>query len=706
MLIRSRLLRAVCTMVLLGQPMSSPAQAGEEAVPHGSGRAVDVQDLMALRDIGTLHASADEQIFSLSPDGTRIAFQVRQADAAANTYRLTMYILALRPGALPVVVDQGGEYMKDNWEGGGFAVHIPSGASAVITPVWSPDGKQIAYLRRDNGVTQAWVADAAGGGARAATHVGYDIEGVAWTEDGRALVVTGRPGLLQAAEDLKGEGKSGFVFDDRFVPFAGSYPQIPSPVASATFLVNLETGELAIATSAQAARLRPPPVEGYPTLASHVASLPTGERAWSEPEVKDDVSAPTRITIKRPRHALVSLTVKPHDEISSLFWSPDGRTLYVLKRDGWGLSFTSLYAWHSGLKELHAVFNTRDMLIGCEFNLDRLICGHEASTQPRELVSVDVATGAISKVYDPNPDFAALRKGSVHRLEWTNAYGVQSYGDLVLPPDHVPGQKHPLIVVQYQTRGFLRGGTGDEYPIQALAGRGYAILSFQGPMSVSYVTGAKSWEEANRQDFTHWKDRRSIQSSLDKGIDLVLSTGVADADRIGISGLSDGAATTIFALIHNNRYKAASLGSCCMEPSVTGFLTGARYRRQIRSWGLPALTDEADAFWAHMSLRANTAHMDTPILAQVADVEFPAALEGVVALQEKQKPIETYVVPDENHILWQSAHRLAVYRRNIAWFDYWLRDVRDPSPDRTADYKLWDALPRAPATNLRAAPGP
>src|SRR4029079_9628081 len=77
------------------------------------------------------------------------------------------------------------------------------------------------------------------------------------------------------------------------------------------------------------------------------------------------------------------------------------------------------------------------------------------------------------------PEFAGLAMGKVRRLRWTADQGARSFGDLVLPPDHRPGTRHPLIVVQYTTLGFLRGGTGDEYPIEALAARGFAVLSVE-----------------------------------------------------------------------------------------------------------------------------------------------------------------------------------------------------------------------------------
>src|SRR3546814_3563140 len=62
-------------------------------------------------------------------------------------------------------------------------------------------------------------------------------------------------------------------------------------------------------------------------------------------------------------------------------------------------------------------------------------------------------------------------------LNWLNAENVPFYGDLVYPVGYEPGRRYPMVIVQYRTKGFLRGGIGDEVPIPTLAVRGYFILS-------------------------------------------------------------------------------------------------------------------------------------------------------------------------------------------------------------------------------------
>src|SRR3546814_14175234 len=104
------------------------------------------------------------------------------------------------------------------------------------------------------------------------------------------------------------------------------------------------------------------------------------------------------------------------------------------------------------------------------------------SLQPRDLVEIDWTSGFIRPLIDLNPEWSDLKLGTVTRLKWVNKFGIETFGDLVLPPNHARAAKLPLVVVQYNSRGFLRGGTGDDYPIQAIAARGFAVLSFHRPL--------------------------------------------------------------------------------------------------------------------------------------------------------------------------------------------------------------------------------
>jgi hypothetical protein len=51
-----------------------------------------------------------------------------------------------------------------------------------------------------------------------------------------------------------------------------------------------------------------------------------------------------------------------------------------------------------------------------------------------------------------------------------------------------------------------------------------------------------------------------------------------------------------------------------------------------------------------------------------------------------------FLFPGDHHIKWQPAHRMAIYTRNIDWFNFWLRDAVDPAPEKAAQYDRWRRL--------------
>lgn len=70
------------------------------------------------------------------------------------------------------------------------------------------------------------------------------------------------------------------------------------------------------------------------------------------------------------------------------------------------------------------------------------------------------------------------------------------------------------------------------------------------------------------------------------------------------------------------------------------------------------------------------------------------AAELLGRLGNTATPVEMYVFPDEAHVKVQPRHRLAVYRRNLEWFRYWLQGYVDSDPAKVEQYRRWDDLRR------------
>ncbi|MDQ2762378.1 MAG: peptidase, partial [Pseudomonadota bacterium] len=74
--------------------------------------------------------------------------------------------------------------------------------------------------------------------------------------------------------------------------------------------------------------------------------------------------------------------------------------------------------------------------------------------------------------------------------------------------------------------------------------------------------------------------------------------------------------------------------------------------------------------------------------------EYRGALASYTALREVGKPADLFVFPNEHHIKWQPAHRLAAYWRSLDWFDYWLRGLLPGDERRRDEAQRWAAMDR------------
>lgn len=661
-----------------------------------SSRTMTVDDLTEIADIGPAIAEQTPSAFGLSPAGDRVAFFVKRADPQTNAYCQRLLVAPLDEVGEAVQIASGGRYLHDDFRLRDFSV-VLAGWDKPNPPRWSPDGRHLAYLRRDENSTQVWMVDPTGASpARQATSLPDDVDDFRWTASGLAMVVATRPGIRAAARTIAAEGAGGYLFDDRFSPQFAGHPIPTGHLESEYTLISLADEAMRPATGKERELLDPKMPPELPALARNFRRGPHGDSAWLEPKDPDHLLSPTRLVVSRADGRRQICASTDCEGVFGLWWSKEGGALVLQQRTGWAKSQTALLRWDEGASAPRRFLLTDDLLIGCQLLRTELICAREGTTQPRRLVTIDITTGAERMIHDPNPDFRHIRWGPVQRLKFRNSYGVESFADLVFPPGHEEGQRHPLVVVQYTSRGFLRGGTGDEVPIQPLAARGFAVLSFDRPGPLPGAYRARNEIETRTLFADPWADRRQVQSSLETAVELAIATGAIDSDRIGISGFSDGGATVQFALINSDLFEVASVGTCCADKIAQPLAAGPRFTDYFRAMGYPFFEPDEEGFWKPISLLENVDTIRAPILIQVADSEYEGGLDVVEAFSHRGKALELFVFPEETHYKWQPPHREAIYGRNIDWFEFWLAREMDCAPSKAEQYRRWLAMQGAP----------
>lgn len=685
----------------------------------GVARAEGAQDVDALaRALVELREAAG---LSVSPSGARIVFEVRRADARANLYRSHWLALDLARPSEPVVIASGGDMPFGRTP----RSERPMSVWMSLAPRWSPDETAIAYLRRDGEATQIWRARSDGSGQEKITDAAGDVIDFVWSADGRAIIYD--PGPARAALDAArmGEARLGFLLDDRFDPVSSWAPvrthgEVPDPPCCQA--IELNTRAVRAASALEIARYRTlRPSSGY-NGAPGMAHMWTVRHQGEAPIIAPFAREPHLVRWRKPfangaaavlalanpqlRGGGAPVTLYARERTGARFiacaapscsgwiidaWRLDDGDIVFLRREGWAFSRFAFYRWRASTGAVRQLIATEAIWYDCDLAKIGLVCFSESALAPQTLVALDLDSGAVATLHELNPDFDRAALAPAERLEWRSPLGFPDFGYFVAPRTPRPAAGFPLVIVHYRARGFLRGGTGDFSPVQAYAAAGIAVLVVDRPEDWDLDAREPDEDEIERQSFEALRQRQDIFDALEAGLAPLIARGDVDPGRIGISGLSDGSASTAYAIAHSNRFRAASISGGAWEP-ILFTMSSPRQRAFYTSLGLGAPGGPADRHWSGLSIARNGERITTPLLIQTADRELAMALEPLVALQTLGKPVEAYVFPDEDHVMWQPAHRLALYRRNLDWFRFWLQDFEAPSPIERDQYARWRAM--------------
>jgi dipeptidyl aminopeptidase/acylaminoacyl peptidase len=268
-----------------------------------------------------------------------------------------------------------------------------------------------------------------------------------------------------------------------------------------------------------------------------------------------------------------------------------------------------------------------------------------------------------------NPQADTWMLPQLSTVSWKGAHGDEVEGILELPPDYQPGRRVPLVVE-------IHGGptTATNYHLQywiygrtLLPAKGYAVLSPNYRGSVGYGDKFVTQLLGHENDF-------EVEDIL-KGVDALVEKGIADSERLGVMGWSNGGYLTNCIIAKTTRFKAASTGAGIVDAIMEFGSNDEPAYAIVFKRGLPWTNPEG---YHRASPTYQLDKVRTPTLIHVGggDERCPPSQSRMLyrALKEYVNvPTELLVYPGEPHGLTRYKNRKAKMEWDLAWFDRYIR---------------------------------
>lgn len=246
------------------------------------------------------------------------------------------------------------------------------------------------------------------------------------------------------------------------------------------------------------------------------------------------------------------------------------------------------------------------------------------------------------------------------------ADGVVSHAQLFELARAAGGRKHPALIYVHggPIRQMLPGWMPMDYYAhdyannQWLAAQGYVVLSLNYRAGTGYGQAFRRADKQGPRGMSEYQDVLAAQAYL-------AALPEVDAQRIGIYGGSYGGYLTAQALSRNSDRFAAGVD----RHGVHDWRESAKGGDNSGLWGLKP--GELELAWQSSPV----SHLDgwrSPVLLVHGDddsaVKFSQSTDLATRLRERKVPIETLVIPGEEHMFLRHASWLEVYRRSAEFF--------------------------------------
>jgi dipeptidyl aminopeptidase/acylaminoacyl peptidase len=605
-------------------------------------RAATLEDIYLLRDIG----GDVDPFLEISPDRTQAAFFVREILAEADDYGYRLALTDIASGHTRIIADAGRFVFRTD---GGYR----SGLGVDRIARFSPDGAALYYTAERDGRLNIRRVDLRTGDDAQVTDAEGDIRSLRFSGD--LLVFETATPREQARLQLIEDARLGFRVDENFRAAYGLARVTDETIGARTWSYDTASGVTRLASADEGAD---------PSLSVYIRPL----------DPASEVAEPALALFSPADQWCADRACEGALEGAWLVSGEHADEMLFLRREGHARALHALYMWSPSSGTVRLIRRAEERLYACAPGATVLICFHESALTPRRLVSIDLASGELRALFDPNPAFRIVAP-RVERIDFTDAEGNESYAHLVYPLNYRRGRSYPAVIVQYHSRGFLRGGVGNETPILPLSARGYFVISVERPefrLRAARLTAA----EVQRETELDGSERRAKREALDAFIAHAVARG-ADPARIGITGLSDGA-ETVYAMLMDepNTFRAAVVGSPPTDPASWPLQASAYRDRSLARIGLTSPWVEGSPWtqwWRDNSASLNAERLRTPILFNWGESEAVRGFPLLARLHENGTPYEAYIYPGAYHLKYRPQQLLAAQQRTMDWFDRWLQ---------------------------------
>lgn len=675
-----------CTVLLAAGLLLATAPA----VARAQQGAMTPLDVAAVRSVG-------EAV--ISPDGALIAYTLS---------------VPRKPG-----VDPDGRAWAELWVvpfDGGEPRGFVTGSVNVSGVRFSPDGATLTYLARREGdqATAVWAIPLRGGESYPLVRHTSSVASYEWRPDGGAIAFIATAEVDADLAALRAKGFTQEIYEE-------------DNLQRLAFVVDVTGGE-----AGEARRL-----EGLPGNPYGLGWSPDGDRLVLDPAptpLVDDQYMYRRLHIVDAAGQVQGRIENP-GKLGGFAWSPDGEAIvmvsgadihdplegrlmaispatermqdllpgflghveqFAFAPDG-RIVYSAAYGVGSRLGSvMHdgtdaTVWMDSESQVIDAMSLDgsgtRLALVVESATSPRELWAMSAGDGAPRRLTNSNPWLSDLGLASQEVVRWQARDGLEIEGLLIRPLNAADGAAAPLIVVAHggpesrYANGWL---TSYSNPGQMAAGKGYAVFY---PNYRGSTGRGVEYAKADQGD----PMGREFEDILD-GIDWLVAEGIADGDRVGITGGSYGGYTTAWASTRYSERFAAGV----MFVGISNELSKAGTSDIPREMELVHLMTTPYESPELVLDRSPVMHLDnarTPLLI-LHGKEDPRVSPGQShelyrGLKLKgDVPVRLVLYPGEGHGNARAASRYDYSLRMLRWFDHFLMGGATDLPDWKLDYGL------------------